>query len=242
MIFGLGIGVAIGCVAVVFVGSVLQASIGIGLGMVSAPVLALVDPDFVPGAVVISVVPLSLAVAAAERDHIERRGIGWAILGRVPGVAVGAIVAAWLSEDLLAALVAVSVLVAVAATASDRRFEPTDGHLAVAGAVSGFTGTTTGVGGPPMAITYQHADPAVMRSSLAAFFTVGSLMSIIALVAAGVMTGRQWQLALLVLPGVLLGAEAARRSKHRLRPGFIRPAVLGVCTLSSLALLVRALA
>jgi len=38
------------------------------------------------------------------------------------------------------------------------RFTTTPRALATAGLASGFTGTTTGVGGPPMAFVYRHAE------------------------------------------------------------------------------------
>ena len=56
---GLSIPVALMCIGIVFVGSAIQASIGIGLGMLAAPFLTLVDPSFVPVAIVICVVPLT---------------------------------------------------------------------------------------------------------------------------------------------------------------------------------------
>ena len=43
-----------------------------------------------------------------------------------------------------------------------------DRALVVAGLASGFAGTTTGVGGPPMALTYQNSDPATMRATISA--------------------------------------------------------------------------
>lgn len=242
MIAGLEWEVAAVCVLVVYAGASVQSAVGIGLGMMAAPVLALADSAFIPVVLVMSVLPMSLLVAWGDRRHVERRGVGIAVIGRLPGVVVGALVAASLSDDLLSFLVAVSVLVAVATSIGGRRFEPTDGHLGVAGFASGLFGTMTGVGGPPMALTYQHTDPVVMRASLAAFFAVGAVMSLVALGAAGEIGTRQWQLAALVLPGVLLGVATARRWQHLLAPQVVRPTVLAICTLSSLALLLRVLA
>jgi len=239
MIFGLGWGVALACVLVIYVGAVVQSSIGIGMGMIAAPLLALADSAFIPTVIVIAVLPLTLSVAWADRDHVQGRGVGVALLGRLPGTIAGALVAAALSAALLGVLVAVSVLAAVAASVSGQRFEPTDGHLTVAGFASGFTGTTTGVGGPPMALTYQHADPLVMRASLSAFFSVGAMMSLAALAATGQVSGHQLQLAAMLVPPVLLGVWTSRLLSGRLDPQVVRPAVLVICSVSSIALLAR---
>jgi uncharacterized membrane protein YfcA len=142
---------------------------------------------------------------------------------------------------VLAVLVGLSVLVAVAVSLTDWRVPLTDPALVGAGAASGFTGTTTGVGGPPMALTYQHHDPAVMRATISAFFFVGAIFSAVALWAAGEIGARQLELSGLLLPAVLLGTVTARVLRHRLRPEIVRPAVLVVCAGSAVLLLVDSL-
>ncbi len=238
MIFGLSVGVAIACVAVVYVGSTVQASIGIGLGMIASPMLLLADPDFIPAAVMLAVLPLTFTIAWVDRRHIAPREVGFALVGRVPGTIAGALVVASLSDELLSVLVAGSVLLAVVASITGRLFEPTDRSLVVAGLASGFAGTTTGVGGPPMALTYQNSDPAAMRATISAFFSIGSVMSIAALWLAGEIGVRQLQLTVLILPGVALGVVTARLVKDHLRPEVVRPAVLVICTIAAIALLV----
>ncbi len=237
--FGLSVGIAIACVVVVFVGATVQASIGIGLGMIASPMLALADTDFIPAAIMLAVLPLTFTIAWVDRQHIEKRDVGFALIGRVPGTIAGALVVAALSDRVLAVMVAASVLVAVVASITGRLFRPTDRALVVAGLASGFAGTTTGVGGPPMALTYQNSDPATMRATISAFFSIGSLLSIGALTLAGEIGRRQLQLTALILPGVVLGVVTSRRIKDRLRPEVIRPAVLVICTIAAMALLIE---
>jgi uncharacterized membrane protein YfcA len=237
--FGLSVGMAIACVALVYVGSTVQASIGIGLGMIASPMLALADTDFIPAAIMLAVLPLTFTIAWVDRQHIAPRDVGFALIGRVPGTIAGALVVAALSDRVLAVMVAASVLLAVVASITGRLFQPTDRALMVAGLASGFAGTTTGVGGPPMALTYQNSDPATMRATISAFFSIGSLMSIGALALAGQIGVRQWQLTALIMPGVVLGVVTARLVKDRLRAEVIRPGVLVICTIASVALLVE---
>ncbi|MGZ8765296.1 MAG: sulfite exporter TauE/SafE family protein, partial [Acidimicrobiia bacterium] len=169
MIAGLPIWLALACIALVLVGAAVQGALGIGMGMIASPLLTMADHGFIPGAIVISVLPLSLAVVLQEHHHIDRRGAGLALLGRAPGVVLGAFAVAWAGPTALALLVSGSVLLAVAASLTGVHFRPTPRALVIAGATSGFTGTATGVGGPPMAITYQNADPLAARATLALF-------------------------------------------------------------------------
>jgi uncharacterized membrane protein YfcA len=236
---GISLAAIAACWLAVYVGATVQSSIGIGLGMIAAPVLALTDPGFVPAAIVVVVLPMSIAVAAADRDHILTRDVGLALLGRIPGVIVAGVVVASISDRVLGLIVAGSVLLAVVASLAGRIFRTTPAALAVAGAASGFTGTATGVGGPPMALVYQRSDPATMRATLSAFFSIGTLLSLVALVLAGKLGTRQWQLAALLFPAVVAGWITARLLRHRLTPTVVRPAVLVICTVAALALVVE---
>ncbi len=241
-IAGLSPWVALIALAIAFVGSSLQASIGIGLGLVAAPTMTLLDPDFVPGALVIAVVPLTVGMAARERDHIDGRGLLTAVPGRFVGVIVGAFVLVNTGTGTIALVVAASVLIAVLASLTSRRFAPSPRNLAIAGAGSGFAGAVAGVGGPPMALTYQHADPGTLRSTLAVFHSIGAFVTIPSLVIAGAIGTHQWQLAALLVPGVLAGLFAGRYTIGRLPQTLVRLAVLVVCAASAVALLVQQLA
>jgi uncharacterized protein len=227
---------AIAMVAVVL-GSMVQSTLGIGLGMLAGPLLTLADRAFVPGAILIVILPMTFAIAARERSGIDYRGVGIALVGRLPGVMLGAWAIAIASERFLVVLVGSTVLLSVALSMTRIRFTTATGTLFTAGLVSGFMGTSTGVGGPPMAMTYQHADPAVMRSTVSAFFLFGAVMSIIGLTVSGAIGTRQLQLGALLLPAVALGFGLAQIFARRIQPQAIRPAVLIVCSISSVALL-----
>ena len=237
MIVGLPIWLAISCVALVLVGAAVQGALGIGMGMIASPLLAIADHGFIPGAIVISVLPLSLAVILQQHHHIDRRGAGLALLGRAPGVVLGVIATAWAGPRELALLVSGSVLLAVAASLTGVRFSPTPRALVIAGVTSGFTGTATGVGGPPMAITYQNTDPLAARATLALYFGVGAVMSLVGLTFSGEIGVRQYELALLLLPGVVLGFAGSNRLTGHLHGPRARRLILMLCAASAIALI-----
>jgi hypothetical protein len=226
-------------VAVVLIGSATQASIGVGAGLLAAPTLSLIDPSFIPGALTLSIVPLVSGMAWRERDHIDP-----AVYRAVPGRFVGTIVGAWVvatgGQDAVAIVVGCAVLIAVIASFSRIHFAPTHRNLIVAGTAAGFSGTVAGVAGPPMAITYQHSDPRVLRGSLAVFNTIGLILfTLPSLAIAGVTGRREVQLALLLVPGVVTGLWLGKYAIARLPPERVRPFVLGVCAASALVLLSR---
>ena len=111
-------------VSIVLLGSALQASIGVGLGLLAAPTLSLIDPDFIPGALTVCVVPLTVGMTLRERHHIDR-SILRAVAGRFVGVVVGAWLVASTGQRSVAIVVGLSVLFAVIASATGLRFAPT---------------------------------------------------------------------------------------------------------------------
>lgn len=235
---GLDLWVALACLGVVTIGSTLQGVIGLGMGLLAAPLLAIADPGFLPLSTVIAVIPLGLGAAWRERHAVERRDVAIALGGRVVGVALGAWAAATTGHGFLVLMVAISVLIAVVGSVTGLKFATTDRNLLLAGAASGFTGTAAGVGGPPMGLTYQHAHPATLRATLSAFFAVGALVSFAGLAIAGQVDRHRLGLALVVLPGVPLGLLLSKPLIGRLPADRVRPLVLAVCAASAIGLLI----
>lgn len=240
-ILGLDPWLAALAVLIVLVGSATQASIGVGLGLLAAPTLSLIDPSFIPGAIAICVVPLTVGMTVRERSHVDRE-IFRAVIGRVAGIVVGAWILTFAGQSFIAIVIGVSVLFAVVASAVGIRFAPSRRNLLIAGTAAGFTGTVAGIGGPPMALTYQHSDPRTLRASLAAFNTVGSAFIIPSLVIAGVLGRHELELGLMLIPGVIAGLWLGRIGIAKLPADRVRPFVLVVCAASAMVLLIRQVA
>src|SRR4051812_8574693 len=100
----------------VVLGSALQASIGFGIGLLAAPIVALVYPRLVPGTRIMVATVLTLIVVIREREDIDLRGTGWALVGRVPGTIAGALLLAMLPHRALVILLSVVVLSGVVVT------------------------------------------------------------------------------------------------------------------------------
>ena len=185
-------------------------------------------------------VPLTVGMTIRERGHIDP-GIYRAVAGRVAGIFVGAWVLTMVGQTFIAIVIGLSVLFAVVASATGTHFAPTARNLVIAGTAAGFTGTVAGIGGPPMARTYQHSDPRTLRASLAVFNTIGSTFIIPSLVIAGVLGRREFELGLLLVPGVVAGLWLGRFGIARLPTDRVRPLVLATCAGSAAVLLVRQL-
>jgi uncharacterized protein len=231
--------VLIGLVATL--GAYVQAVVGLGLGLLTAPVVALVEPSLVP------VLPLWLALLVAglnlldEHEHVDWRSTAWSLPARVPGTLLGAWLVASFTEEQIGVVLAVMVLLAVALTLHtlDVPLNPTT--LAAAGFVAGASGTATSIGGPPIALLYQRGVPEVVRATLSVFFFVGVILSLGGLAISGSLDREPSLLALAMSPGVLVGYVAGRRSRGSVDGPWFRRGVLLVCTVSALMLLARSI-
>ena len=226
---------------VVAVGAAVQGTVGFGANLLVAPVLAVVDPDAVPVTPMLLVLPLALAMVRREHHGVDRGAVGWLMLGRLPGTALGALVVAAVSATTLSVLAGVGVLVAVATSLLTAHVPITPATTVAAGVTSGALGTATSIGGPPMALLFQHREGAELRSTLAAAFALGTVVSLAALAMAGVVDADHVLLAVALLPGTAAGVLASSRLTHHVDGRWLRPAVLAFAAATAVVAIVRGL-
>jgi len=104
------------------------------------------------------------------------------------------------------------------------------------GTLSGMMATAAAMGGPAMAMIYQHGTGSRLRSTLSAIFLLGSFISLAALLWVGKLGLPELRLALVLLPGIITGFYLSRFSMTALDKKYLRPAILTVSTISALVL------
>lgn len=218
--------------AVIFVGSFVQSSIGFGLAIISAPLLFFIDPLYVPAPITISALTLSLANASKHWHSISFRGLKFAIIGRVPGTIIGGLLLLWIDQRALALWLGLSVLLAVGLSLANIVLKPTNKAMFSAGFLSGFMGTSSSIGGPPMALVLQHQANDFIRANMAAFFVVSCLMTLSMLSTVGRFGWQEIQLALPLMPATLAGYWVAMRTLHLISHQNLRRASLLLCVLA----------
>lgn len=227
---------------VMMLGAYVQAVVGLGLGLLGAPVVALVEPSLVPVLTLWLALLISGLNLLDEHEHVDWRSTAWSLPARVPGTVLGAWLVAEFTAEQIGVALAVMVLVAVALSVRTVDVPVNPATLATAGFVAGTTGTATSVGGPPIALLYQHGDPKVARATMSVFFFAGVALSLAGLALSGSLTREPSWLAVVLAPAVVVGYVVGRRTRGLLDRDVFRRAVLAVCTVSALILLVRSVA
>lgn len=232
-----------GTTALVFLlvtlGAALQGAAGFGMALIAAPPLMILAPELIPGPLIASGVILTGLVAYRDRAHIDFTGIRHALLGRAAGTALAAVFLAMATPKSFDLAFGALVLLGVSLSIGGLSFRLGAVSAGVAGLLSGLMGTISSIGGPPMALLYQHAGAARLRATLAGYFVLGVGFSLVALAVVGRFGAEELRLALLLSPSMLLGFFLAGPLQTRLPETMIRPLVLSLSCLSGLWVIVR---
>jgi uncharacterized membrane protein YfcA len=226
-------------VAIMAIGSALQASVGIGLALLVVPVLALVDQGFIPGPMLLAGVVLALLTAYRERTAIDGPALRSSLVGLAVGTIVGALTLRLVAGPNLDKIFGALVLLAVLLSVSGVKFNATSRSLMLAGGAAGVMGAMVGIHGPPISLVFQNAEPRVARAMLGAFFSMAYLGAVAALAAFGLFGIPELVRAGILLPGVVIGLVVAPRLARHIDAKRLRFIILGIAVASGLTLVLR---
>lgn len=234
-------------VCFVFLAAACQSATGFGFALVLVPLLSLAID--VKAAVAVSLIlgPVSAVAALVEL----RREVRWRVVfGLLAGSLVGApagtalLVAAsgTTLRVLVAGLILISTVLTVAGVSLREPRRPLAASVAV-GAVSGVLRSATSMGGPPVALYLLglRYDPRAFVATSAAYFLLGSVISVGALATAGRVTGQVLGIALVSLPALLAGNTIGRWLRLRVSERAFRLVVVALLLAAAVAVLLPVL-
>lgn len=194
---------------IIFVGATVQGVIGFGLGTISTPIMALLKPDLVP--VVVLCLAFIIACSTLHRAWAETdwKMVLYSNIARLPGTFLAVWALAVLSTNSLQLFIGCAVIFTMVLSSLGWTPKVNVANTVIAGVLSGFLGTSTSIGGPPMALLMKTFNPVKARGTLAATFVFGSIVSMVTLALGGQVTTYQLKFALIYLPLAVLGLVAA---------------------------------
>lgn len=220
-------------------GACLQGVAGYGIGTLSAPLLFLISPAFLPGVMITNSVLLNILMLLRNRTSITLRPVRFAIGGSVVGILLASLTLTALTPRGFELTFGALILVAVLLSVVGLKPALSDRNSLIAGGVSGYMGTITAIGGPPMALIYQHEAGPRVRANLSAFFFFSSVVTVLALIPAGYIGSSELKLVAVSLPGVVVGFWSSRFLIHRLPYDILRPIILAIAGLAGVSALAR---
>jgi len=239
----LGISAAAWCYifigVLILAGTITQGTIGFGLGTIATPIIALIRPELVPTLILLLALCISSYTLSRTFRETSWRVVGISSLARIPGSLVGAWAIASLSPNGLSIFIGCAVLFAMTLSSLGWSPRPTTLNTLIAGVASGILGTSTSIGGPPMALIMKRFDPDRTRGTLAGTFVLGTLVSLIILAFSGQISSTQMGAAAAYLPLVIVGLIAANHLNQFIDRNLLNRIVLIVAISAALMLIVE---
>ena len=223
------------------IGCWIQTALGFGMAVIAAPIIVLFKPEWVPVVLTMTALFLSLLNTWDQREHLETQYLSASFISRIPGTFLGAWLLMQLDTAWLQLLVAAFVLLAVVISYLGKQFTYTPKRLAFASFISGITGTTTSIGGPPMAIVMQHGAHQTIRANLSLYFSYSCIVSLIAYGYMGLLTHSILIIGVSFIPVCLFGFIGGIKARTYVDGGLFRPLLLILCCISGSIALIGAL-
>ncbi|HWD57299.1 MAG TPA: sulfite exporter TauE/SafE family protein [Stellaceae bacterium] len=215
----------LGLAATCFVAALLQATNGFGFAVLAVPFFLLLAP---PGEAVPIIVVISFAVSVFVMPRLYR----WVDIALLSRVTIGSLVALPLglvafarANPVIVGALAGTIVTAFAAMLAWHRYRGQGrafdrrpaGDVAI-GALAGVATGLVGMAGPPVLIYLMLArvPMTMMRATLIAFFAVIYAVTLAANAVFVGMPGRDWLIALSLLPFVWVGGQIGLRVGDRL--------------------------
>ncbi|MGC0272566.1 TSUP family transporter [Pseudactinotalea sp. Z1739] len=218
----------------VFIGALAQRATGLGFAMISAPVLVLLLGAF-DGVLLVNLCGAVAALLIITRvwHLIDWRQFRLLTVPALLAVVPGTIISVLFTGPGLQIIVGVILIVALTASLIVRRsFRPvaiTPSAL-LSGAVSGFTNTTAGVGGPALSVhaVLTRWDHRAFAATIQPYFVVSGMVAFIAKVAAAPegLPAYAWWLWLMIVGAILTGLAAGEWVSTRISARAARIAVI----------------
>ena len=226
-------------VAVIIFGSIVQGTIGFGLGLLSAPFIAIAIPGAIPVVLVLVAWPIGAVTASREHHAMDRFALKWMLVGAVPGTVIGLWIIHLASDDQLAVLVGAVTIIGVVTTVFTPPIPINRTTSCTAALIGNITGTAASVGGPPVALLFQHHRGQTVRATLGAYFALTATLSVIGYAVTGTITRDKALLALALLPAMLLGVWLSKHFHGLVDKHWLRPSVLVLSTVAGTVAILR---
>lgn len=226
--------------AALCIGALVQGSLGFGMVLVSFPVLVITEPEILPQTTMIVALPMIISLAWRHRGGAVWRDVGLITLGRLPGIGLAVVILSVASARTIGLMAGVTVLAAVAVSFWAPAVPKTTATMLFAGVVSALFGTAVAIGGPPLALLFQHEAGPRLRSTMTSIMVLGAPLSLAILTLSGKVDGTDLRTGLALTPFSVIGSYSSRWVIPYVDDR-LRPIILSICALGAMIAIIRLL-
>ena len=220
-------------------GSFIQTTIGFGAAALVSPVIFYIDKEYIPAPLLVSMTFLCILNTFGNLKEISFSKVSVAFIGRILGTFFAVWVLSFINVQYFALIIGISVLIAVGMSIKKISIQPLPINCLIAGYFSGFAGTLTAIGGPPIILLYQNEKYKKLKGELPLFFAFGSMLSVIILLFFGETSFNLLAKGLLLIPGIIIGFTLGHLFSRYIKEEVIKPFILIICSVSAFSLIIR---
>ncbi|PVZ70364.1 sulfite exporter TauE/SafE family protein [Pelagibaculum spongiae] len=218
--------------AIMLAAATLHGVIGFGQAVLAAPLLFLLNPEFIPAPILICGIVMSLMNSWRYRSELQLPALANTWAGYLPGSLMGgwmlAIADQQIMSWLLVGVVGIALLVSMT-----RITIPFNRYTLSAFSVSaGVMGTVSSISGPPLALVWQHQPVNSIRGNLGATFASCNLIALMVLAWHDKLNLHLITLGLSLAPAAILGNWLGSKLAPHVSHHHMRMAMLAVCFIS----------
>ncbi len=174
-----------------------------------------------------------------DKSHLQFNQIKWAMKGGLVGVILAGIILTIATKEQFELSFGILILIAVLISLLGIKPKVNKLTNTIAGFASGLMGTLTAVGGPPIALLYQHGDIKNIVANLTAFFLFLNAIAIVTLIAVGQITLETIVIVCLAAPGVVLGLYTSTKMQGVIQAHLARKWILALSAITAVIAIIR---
>lgn len=226
---------------IIIASSVLQMATGVSVGMIIVPFLAMISYTLVPVPIVLASLALTIMMAYKGREHIDVENIYHVSFGMLAGIFVAIFLFSQIHFEYLGLVFGMLILFSVFISIKIKSFRLSKKMNFAGGLIAGTMGAMAAVGGQVLALLFQNHPLESIKSTLAALYTLFSLVMLFIFYLFGQFSNDQMVSGLYMMPGFIIGYLIAPKFTKYFDPKYSKVAVLGMAIVGSLLLIYRTL-
>jgi len=217
-------GIMLPVIMILFLATLVRASLGFGEALISVPLLALVMPveQAAPIAVLVSIT-IALIILVKDWRKVHFRSAGWLIVSTLFGIPAGLLLLKTIPEAGVKAILGVVIMAFSIHSFRSRRHYvlKNDRYAWLFGFQAGVLGGAYGMNGPPLAIygSLRRWHPEDFRATLQAYFLPAGLAGMGGYWLTGLWTPAVNHFYIASLPVVVLATLLGWAVNSRIQPG-----------------------
>lgn len=224
---------------ILILGSILQRAMGVTVGMIIVPFLAMISYKLVPVPIAFASLTLTIMMAYKGREHIDMENISQISFSMLAGILLSILILKNIKLEYMGLVFGVFILISVVISIKIKTFNLNTRINYAGGFIAGVMGSMAAVGGQILALLFQNHPLESLKSTLAFLYTLSSVFMLVVFYIFGEFSYNQFISGVFMMPGFIIGFFLAPIFSKYFNPKYSKAIVLSTAILGSVLLILK---